>query len=60
MIASQLTHNTGEEFEDTFSLFSSSSSKQLSFHSSSRSHENKIVSLSEEIFWIEGTVSVAF
>jgi hypothetical protein len=53
MIASQLTHSTEEEFEEEFFLISN-------IASAARALESKIIPLSEEIFWIEGTVSVAF
>ena len=53
MIASQLTHATEEPFEEEFFLISNASS-------GNKPLESKIIPLSDEIFWIEGTVSVAF
>jgi hypothetical protein len=64
MIASQSTYMPGytavEEPEEGLLLFSSIASKQSAPCSGCRPHERKIIPLSDEVSWIEGTITVAF
>lgn len=63
MIARQATHALSCECEEEAAVYleRANSSSRFAKDGTSRSMEHrKIVSISEDIVWIEGTVSVAF